>query len=262
MKRGAILVALIFIFTSTSASAAEVAWRGTLSIDFVNLAPIHIEGAGVATVQGAGIGLDSLHLNGGITGAGLTPVSNAPDPNFTVSVGASVELSAGTLGPFWPPQPLTANTLPVGGFAKLCIFFPGCGLYMGLPLSENGGQTAVGVGGLLTIGGSGPVRISVDAAPWTVGTTSVSFPTSGGDVVEVTARGWAHGPASFAGSTALTGGALSVVTPIQVTSGSSGQPLTSFGRLQLRFVPEPTRCVLLVAGAVGLGLMGRSRRPG
>jgi hypothetical protein len=259
MKRGVLLIVLISSLTVTGAPGAEVAWEGTLTVDFVSLAPVHVEGTGVATVVGPGIGLDLLRLNGGISGTGLAPVGSAPDPNYTVSVGASVALGSGTLGPFWPPQPLTANTLPIDGIAKLCIFFPGCGLNIGLPLYENGGQTAVGVGGLLTVGGSGPVRISVEAAPWTVGTASVSFLTPGGDVIEVTARGWAHGPISFAGSTALAGGALSVVTPIQVTSGSSGQSLTSIGRLQVRIVPEPANFVLLIAGAAGIGLLGRSR---
>lgn len=259
MKRGVLAFIWILVLDASSAPGAEVAWRGTLSVEFVSLAPVHIEGVGVAALEGPAIGLDTLRLDGGITGTDRTPVTNAPDPSFTVSVGASVELGAGTLGPFWPPQPLTANALPIRGVAKLCVFFPGCGLYLGLPLSESGGRTAVGVGGLLTIGGSGPVRISVDAAPWTVGTTSVSFPTPGGDVIDLAARGWAHGPASFAGSTALTGGALSVVTPIQVRSGTSGQSLNSIARLRVSFVPEPTRFALLVVGAAGLGLLGRSR---
>ena len=259
MKRGVVLIALMFFSTGTSASGAEVAWLGTLTIDFVSLAPVHIEGMGVATVEESGIGLGYLSLFGGITGTDQTYVWSTPDPTLGVSVGASVELGSGTLGPFWPPQQLVANTLPLGGIAKLCVIIPSCGQYVGLPFSGNSGQTAVGVGGLLTVGGAGSLRFSIDAAPWTVGTTSVSILTSGGDVIEITTRGWAHGPVSFAGSTALTGGELSVVTPIQVTSNTSGQSLSSFARLQVRFVPEPTSLLLLAAGAVGLALLKIAR---
>lgn len=257
VTRGALIIAFLYLW-ATNASGDEVAWIGTLTIDFVELAPVHVEGYGIANFESSGVELDTLHLDGGITGTGQAPIWSAPNPTYSISVGASVELGTGTLGPFWPPQPLSTNTLPVGGVAKLCVIVPGCGMVQGFPLSVNSGQTAVGVGGLLG-GGGGPVRISVDAAPWTVGTATVSFPTPGGDVIEITTRGWSHGPASFAGSTAFTDGALSVVTPIQVTSGSAGQSLNSFGRLQVRFVPEPMRWVLLVAGAFGVVRL-RARR--
>ena len=136
-------------------------------------------------------------------------------------------------------------------------WFPGV---VGDNLTENSGLTGVGVGGMLTVGNVGPIRISVDAAPWTVGTASVSLPTPSGDVIDFATQGWVHGPASFAGSTALTGGEVSVVTPIQVTAGLEGQRLTSIVRLQVRFVPEPVRWVLIVTGVVGLALLGSSRR--
>ena len=144
MARGAILIALIFLSMGAKALGAEIAWQGTLTLDFVDLPPLQFEGVGVATANGPGIGLDTLRFDGGITGSASTPLFSPPDPNFSLSVGASVALGAGTLGPFWPPQPLTANTLPIQGFAKLCIIVPGCGLYIGLPLSKYSGFSGVG----------------------------------------------------------------------------------------------------------------------
>ena len=246
-----------------TALAGEVAWQGTLSIDFVGLAPVSVEGMGIATLDGTGANFSSLRLEGGIAGEHHTPVTpltgTAARP--TVSVGASVELGSGTLGPFWPAQPLTANRLPVGGTERLCWFFPGCGLYLGLPLSVRSGQSALGVGGIATLGGVGAVRISVDFRPWTVRTASLSFETGAGEVVTATERGWVHGPGSFTGSTALTGGALSVVTPVRVSGSSleTGSAFNTIARLQIRFVPEPRRWLLLVPGAAGLALLGRSR---
>ena len=62
MKRGAILIALIVFSMGNGASGDEVAWQGTLSIDFLSLDPVHIEGVGVATIDGPGFSIDSLRL--------------------------------------------------------------------------------------------------------------------------------------------------------------------------------------------------------
>jgi hypothetical protein len=51
---------------------------------------------------------------------------------------------------------------------------------------------------------------------------------------------------------------LQLVTPIRITSNQGGQ-LAAFGRLRLRFLPEPGWLVLLAAGLAGLGLLASAR---
>ena len=120
----------------------------------------------------------------------------------------------------------------------------------------------MGAGGLLTAGGGGNLRVSALAAAWTIKTASLPVETPGGGSVSLQARGWVHGPASFTGSTAGVGGALSLVTPIRVSSGD-GQPLASFARLTLHFVPEPGTALAVALGGVGLAALRRrrARRP-
>ena len=73
------------------------------------------------------------------------------------------------------------GTSPVHGVVKVCLLSTACTQYLPLVLSQattiNGvtgtGVNAVGVGGLLTAGGYGGIRISLQAAPWTVKTATV-----------------------------------------------------------------------------------------
>ena len=95
-------------------------------------------------------------------------------------------------------------------------------------------------------------------APWTIRTATVPIMTDSGGTVAVAAAGWLHGPASFTTSTAVSGGALSLVTPLRVTS-NLGTPLGAFGRLTLRFVPEPGLLLLMGSGLLGLAILGRTR---
>jgi hypothetical protein len=69
-----------------------------------------------------------------------------------------------------------------------------------------------------------------------------------------------HGPWSFTGSTALPGGELQLVTPLVVNARQGMDPLTGFGRLAIRFVPEADSLLLLGSGAAGLALAARARR--
>jgi hypothetical protein len=51
---------------------------------------------------------------------------------------------------------------------------------------------------------------------------------------------------------------LQLVTPIRITS-NQGSEMAAFGRLSVRFLPEPGLLVLLAAGLVGLGLLEFAR---
>ena len=97
-----------------------------------------------------------------------------------------------------------------------------------------------------------------ETAPWTLRTATVPIETTAGATVEVYSTGWVHGAASFTTSTALTGGTLSVVTPVRVTSDLPLE-LGGFGRMTLRFVPEPGLLLLLASGLLGLLILGHKR---
>ena len=261
-------IALVLVGLASQAKAGEMVWRGTLSLELLAAPVIAITGTGVATVNGSGGGarLETLRLAGGITGSGNAPVTDPANPTI-YNVFVAPTLGTGTLAPFWPTAPfwqpqLTQNTLPIRGIARLCQFVPGCVAYLPLGLTAGGGATGMGVGGLLTVGGAGSIRISVEAAPWTVRTVTLSVEiTKNGvatTVVNVPAHGWLHGPQSLDQSAALPGGELSVVTPMQVTS-SLGQGFGMFGRLTVRFLPEPGFLLLLGSGVAGLTLLGRNR---
>lgn len=250
----------LLVALGSAARADPTGWLGTLSIEFVHLPPIEIQGHGVAILETTGARIDRVALAGGVSGSGAAQLPRTGELG-TISVAAELELGTGSLASLDPQHSgaPAGNRLPLAGMLKLCLFFPGCGLHLPLGLTQDAGDRGMGVGGLLTAGGFGSIRVSVDTAPWTLGTALLSpYPYANGETV-VSARGWAHGPHSLTQSTALPGGQLSLVTPVQVTS-QIGQPWTSFGRLRLHFVPEPTRAALLGAGILGLLSLGALRR--
>jgi hypothetical protein len=159
--------------------------------------------------------------------------------------------------------------------AKICLLSTVCSLYLDMPFTQpttvNGvpgtGISAVGVGGLITAGGYGGIRISLQAAPWTIKTTSVvdqiTTPTGGSRIYTTqTYKGWAHAPASTTSSTAQPSGVVQLVTPGQITSNiplGSNDKLAGIVVSVMHFVPEPGLFLLLASGVVGLGLIGRNR---
>jgi len=148
-------------------------------------------------------------------------------------------------------------------------------MYLPLVLSQpttvngvpGGGFNAVGVGGLVTAGGYGGIRLSLQAAPWTIKTATALdqiTPTGGPPRVMETwvAKGWAHAPASTTTSTAQPGGMLQLVTPNQVTTNlplGSSDKMGSFVIVVYEFIPEPGLLLLLGSGVAGLAVLGRRR---
>jgi hypothetical protein len=246
-----------------------------------------LTGGGVATINGSSGGvpahLSTLRLaasRGQIEGTFTRIVT---DPEIGGSgvhqlIFEDVRLMTGTWGGISGGAASTATgggILPVAGTAKLCFLTTACTLFLPIPLTQpttvNGVPgtdiEGVGVGGLVFAGGFGGIKISLQAAPWTIKTATVLdqiTPTGGPPQITTTwvAKGWAHAPASTTTSTAQPSGMVQLVTPNQVRTnllvGSSGK-MGSFVILAIRFIPEPGLLLLLGSGVVGLALLGRKR---
>lgn len=210
-------------------------------------------------------------------------------------------LRTGTIGPISgalvSTSALTKRKLPIGGVAKVCLLSTVCTDFLPLLLTQpttNGaryqvntatpnqltpnalqgkrlgvpgtGVKGVGIGGLVTVGGDSPIRISVEAAPWTVKTATAVDQTDDNTGAaafhNVTGMGFAHGPASGTTSTAQPSGVLQIVTPSQIRTNlalGSSVKLSVITQLLVHFIPEPGLLLLLGSGVVGLAVLGRNR---
>ena len=262
---GLLLVTLLALGFAGSASAKTLGWHGTLDLDLGALETLRLEGSGVSTVNNSGGGthLNTLRIAGGITGSGTIPITD-PDTTGTIpSIRITATLGTGTLSGISGAPPLNPPaTVPVGGFTRVCLFSNTCSLFLPLANTVNSGATGIGVGGILTLGNVGTIRISIVNGPWTLGSTSGINQTKDGGFTTLVRTGFVHGAASNNSSTATGSGLIQLIAPQQVTVeglSSNSQALTLFSTLTLHFVPEPGLLLLIGSGIVGIGLLGRSR---
>jgi hypothetical protein len=282
-------IGLLALGMAAAASAAPLNYEGTSTTYLADYPPGVLYGGGVATINGSA-GVIPAHLStwrlaasrGQISGT-FTRIVTDPETlangvaaliydNVGGGTGTNTGISGGVASTMASP-----GTTPIHGVVKVCLLSTACTQFLPLVLSQpttvNGvigtGVDAVGVGGLLTAGGYGGIRISLVAAPWTIKTATVIdqiTTTPGATPTRIfttwIAKGWAHAPASTTTSTAQPGGMFQLVTPNQVTTNlplGSSDKMGSFVVVVYRFIPEPGLLMLLGAGVAGLAVMGRRR---
>jgi len=283
MKARILVLGVVALFAAGAAGATVLETWAHTSLQFTNLGRAEaIDTAlGVATVTSTATSnhlismeaprVPGLSLNsvipvtdpivsiGGIVEVRLTDVAGRPDlqGNGIGNISGAIASTAGGLTP---------NTIPSTGMVRICLVFTGCQPGAFLPLDVGGTSAGMqiggGVGGILTIGGTGTIMISIVGAPYTVKTIT-NFNRTNNQVVETfQEHGFAHGPGSVTSSTGQTSGVIQIVTANHTTSvGVPGNSDISgnFARLLIHFVPEPGLALLLGSGAVGLALLGRKR---
>jgi hypothetical protein len=270
------------ILFAAAAGAALLEFESLTLIEFSNLghAQASVEGTGIVRVNGAdGLGpLDSVTF---ITAnsAALNTTIPITDPIVTATV-ASVRITSARLRPDLQGNvlapvsgvlqstvsQLTQNTVPFTGNVRICLFYAGCNsghidLVLGGTL--DGQMIGPGVGGTVAAS-SGTIRVSLEGAPWTVRTVSVSNRTASSGITMFTLAGFAHGPLSLTSSAATPGGVVQFVTANQVTA--TGIPRNDItGQIilhRLHFIPEPGLLLLLGSGALGMAMLGWRRMHG
>ena len=243
--------ALALLFAST-AGAAALPFTGTFRLEISDIVTAFAV-SGSATVNGSGGGAHIVSLTlppGTFSTAGLTTSVTATSQYPIGGVQLTLANGAGTFAETGMGE--LNGAMPLLGTAKVCLFGPcgAAGANLSVPL------TVVGVGG--SAAAAGLVNVTVIGAPWTTGTAAVQLPIFS---VPYTRMGFAHGPASQSGSTAVAGGSLQLVTPIYVSTslGVDNPFIVAFATLTLHFVPEPSTLVLGAGGLLLLAAAGRRR---
>jgi hypothetical protein len=229
------LVAVAALALAGQAQAAPSPWTGSLAIGIGTLPPIGISGAGVANYSGGStftlpagaFFLAALSIP--VTDPGAFPIAGIKANSVTNGAGSFVA-GSGTMG--------------VGGTANVCLFAACSGSIANVDVPFTvAGARGVGIGGgPITV--MGLVNVTVQGAPWTVGTATV-MTSMGGTATQM----------GF-----VSGNNVQLVTPITInTNIGASATLPAFGILNLTFVPEPGTLLLLASGVAGLAVLGRKR---
>lgn len=233
--------------------AETVSYDGSFSLELFG-SPIAVgQGPSVADVNP---GVGGPHLTRAEVPGGFATVRSTvtqTSATFTQLI-ATVGAGAGTLTE--TPAGRLRGAVPLKGNVRVC-YFVSCGIFVDIPLTENGTR-GVGLGGP-PIEASGPpfAKVSLQGASFQTDAATVMTGSS-----TLSAVGFARGPGAVTSSTALSGGEVQLVTPIQITATSvmGSTVIGLFATYNLQLAPEPGTGALLMAGAVGMLVLGRRRR--
>ena len=275
-----LLSSALIVFGMTGTAAASVLnWEGTNTLLLGDFPSSHtINGGGVATINSSGgLGhVNTLRLKASRGNVAGNFIQLVTDPDTVGNNIAAIEYISiiATTGTFAPISGalqntalvLTSNKMGIAGTVRLCLFTTDCVDPLDIPLQTVNGNVGVGIGGQITVD-DGSIKISIQAAPWTIKTVTLSdqITTTGQAnrlIVDVTLRGFAHGPLSSTSTTGTINGVIQLVTPSQVSTNlplGSNKRVASGQTLFIRFIPEPGLLLLLGSGVAGLALLGRSR---
>jgi hypothetical protein len=283
MNRKAILLGILALFCAGQASAIVMdTWTRT-SLQFTNLGRVEASATatGIATVTTSsstsshlstitagfapGLTLNSLipvtdPTAAPITSVILTDIRGRPDFQGGGVFGNISGAIASTVAGILP------NTIPATGGVTICLLvapLPPCLAQLNLVVGATtaGMNIGGGVGGIVTIGGTGAIRISVLGAPYTVKTVSAVNRTVNGGFDVFVENGFAHGPLSLTSSTAKESGVIQIITANHTTvvAPGDGDLSGNISRILTHFIPEPGLLLLFTSGAVGMALLGRKR---
>lgn len=265
-----LVLALALVPACRQASAETLPFEGRLVLSLPGLEEMEVA-AGVGVAEVNGLQLETFEiLSATITGSTGIPITD-PTAAPVTSLRVLASIPSGLLGidpfggPFSEPA-ITSNALAMPGSVRICMLvapLPPCLAGLGVPLTNAAAGKGAGIGGLLTVGVAGTLRMSLQGAPFTLHTAYVTAETEYGAIFTVFSTGSIGGPYLFTSTAGQPGGFLSVVTPIRVVIGQSGEPvnvLPGFLRFEVQFLPEPGVLLLLVSGAGGLSFLGRMRR--
>jgi hypothetical protein len=242
-----LLIVWAALLGSNPARAELLEFSGTLSITHI---PFLTHGYSLGTTgsfahSGSGVGVSSTTPNqvtgfvgvSGFTGTGTSFVNGTFQPptlwRFRVT---------GIGSPDFSGRPLH-GPLAVRGFLTVTL---AASTMFTAPLTANG-TAGLGLGGTVA---------NLRFGQWTTGLVQLQG-------VATSFPGTQSTTLSQSGFDARTGdgvGSLQLVTPIRIQGSPDAPDRGGFAVLELQFVPEPDRLLLLGSGAVSLALLGARRR--
>lgn len=230
--RWALASALLF-GAAAPASAAPIQrqFEAVLALHSGLVPTVFFSGSGTATVDAVDDHVFGLTLPAGIFATQQT----VGIPGLEVQVDAS-----NGAGQFTTGSGTWFGSMPILGNLRVCLG----GTCDSMPFADVSlPLNVVGAGGTTTASSGAFV---VSGSPWQTTTTILS-----GTGFISYFGGYQEGPAGTTSSTALTGGFMLFVTPVNVSIPNLGS-IDFVAELGITFVPEPFALALLGSGAVGL----------
>jgi hypothetical protein len=269
----------LLVGMASQAQATVLEYEGTLFVSIGTLPPMIAVDTGVATINGSASNshIGSISFDGGLTTGATIPLTDPDNATLITLIGAIALPTASQnngLSGLSNGAPIVGdNQMAIaGGGFTICLLFANCVGPLPIPITVNG-TVGAGLGGVFTVNTfatGGAFRLSVQAAPWTLGVASIKsvsteITTPNGMMTTIIStqlrNGFAHGPLSGTTSTADISGVLQVVTPVRIQTNLNPPTavLAVWGILTLHTIPEPGLAILLGSGVAGLVLLGRQR---